>query len=103
MIPDIDAAFAEKLAAAGTVLMGKLTTHEFADGGPSFDLPAPPAAYEEWSRTRLGGFSEGMRTRLMRGTLVSGVYYVQAVRRRREFRAELQAAMAGLDVVLTAT
>ena len=27
------------LAAAGTVLMGKLTTHEFADGGPSFDLP----------------------------------------------------------------
>ena len=42
-IPDTDAACAEKLAAAGTVLMGKLTTHEFADGGPSFDLPAPPA------------------------------------------------------------
>src|SRR5262249_56713860 len=42
-IPDTDAACAEKLAAAGAVLMGKLTTHEFADGGPSFDLPAPPA------------------------------------------------------------
>ena len=42
-IPDTDAACAEKLAAAGTVLMGKTTTHEFADGGPSFDLPAPPA------------------------------------------------------------
>ena len=42
-IPDTDAACAQKLAAAGTVLMGKLTTHEFADGGPSFDLPAPPA------------------------------------------------------------
>src|ERR1700732_3091692 len=42
-IPDSDATCAEKLAAAGTVLLGKLTTHEFADGGPSFDLPAPPA------------------------------------------------------------
>jgi len=40
-IPHTDAACAEKLAAAGTVLLGKLTTHEFADGGPSFDLPAP--------------------------------------------------------------
>ena len=39
-IPDSDATCAEKLAAAGTVLIGKLTTHEFADGGPSFDLPA---------------------------------------------------------------
>ena len=28
---------------AGTVLVGKTTTHEFADGGPSFDLPKPPA------------------------------------------------------------
>jgi aspartyl-tRNA(Asn)/glutamyl-tRNA(Gln) amidotransferase subunit A len=34
--------------------------------------------------------------------MVSGVDYVQAVRRRRELRAELQAAMANLDVVLTA-
>ena len=42
-IPATDAACAEKLAAAGTVLIGKTTTHEFADGGPSFDLPKPPA------------------------------------------------------------
>src|SRR5580658_4634427 len=42
-IPDSDATCAEKLAAAGAVLVGKLTTHEFADGGPSFDLPRPPA------------------------------------------------------------
>src|SRR3977135_2184798 len=42
-IPDTDATCAEKLAAAGTVLIGKTTTHEFADGGPSFDLPKPPA------------------------------------------------------------
>src|ERR1700741_3901948 len=42
-VPDADAACAEKLAAAGTVLIGKTTTHEFADGGPSFDVPWPPA------------------------------------------------------------
>jgi aspartyl-tRNA(Asn)/glutamyl-tRNA(Gln) amidotransferase subunit A len=60
------------------------------------------AAYEEWARTRLPDFGERMRTRLMLGAFVSGVDYLQAVRRRRELRAELQAAMAGLDVVLTA-
>src|SRR5437660_10275452 len=60
------------------------------------------AAYEEWGRTRLGDFSERVQRRLMLGALVSGVDYVQAVRRRRELRAELKAAMAGLDVVLTA-
>ena len=55
------------------------------------------------ARTRLGDFSERLRSRLILGALVSGVDYVQAVRRRRELRAELQQAMAGLDVVLTAT
>src|SRR5271170_7339867 len=60
------------------------------------------AAYEEWARTRLGDFGDRVRSRLMLGALVSGVDYVQAVRRRRELRAELQAAMAGLEVVLTA-
>ena len=61
------------------------------------------AAYEEWARTRLGDFGERMRSRLMLGAFVSGVDYVQAVRRRRELRTELQKAMAGLEVVLTAT
>src|SRR5262249_5740561 len=59
-------------------------------------------AYEEWSRTRLHDFGERMRTRLMLGSFVSGVDYVQAVRRRREVRAELEAAMADLDAVPTA-
>ncbi|MGH7039961.1 MAG: amidase, partial [Stellaceae bacterium] len=61
------------------------------------------AAYEEWARTRLGDFGERVQNRLMLGALVSGVDYVQAVRRRRELRAELQQAMAGLDVALTAS
>jgi aspartyl-tRNA(Asn)/glutamyl-tRNA(Gln) amidotransferase subunit A len=60
------------------------------------------AAYEEWARMRLDDFGERMRARLMLGAFVSGVDYLQAVRRRRELRAELQVAMADLDVVLTA-
>jgi aspartyl-tRNA(Asn)/glutamyl-tRNA(Gln) amidotransferase subunit A len=71
--------------------------------GSLISITERAAAYEEWARTRLGEFSERLRSRLMLGALVSGVDYVQAVRRRRELRAELRSAMAGLDVVLTAT
>src|SRR5262249_2919169 len=38
-----DAYVTARLRAAGAVLLGKLSTHEFAIGGPSFDLPWPPA------------------------------------------------------------
>jgi aspartyl-tRNA(Asn)/glutamyl-tRNA(Gln) amidotransferase subunit A len=76
---------------------------DWAACGSLISITERSAAYEEWSRTRLGDFSERMRSRLMLGAFVSGVDYVQAVRRRRELRAELQQAMAGLDVVLTAT
>ena len=38
-----DAAIVAQLRAAGTVIIGKLATHEFAIGGPTFDLPYPPA------------------------------------------------------------
>jgi aspartyl-tRNA(Asn)/glutamyl-tRNA(Gln) amidotransferase subunit A len=71
--------------------------------GSLISITERAAAYEEWARTRLGDFSERLRSRLMLGAFVTGVDYVQAVRRRRELRAELQAAMQGLDVVLTAT
>ncbi len=70
--------------------------------GSLISITERAAAYEEWARTRLGDFSERVQRRLMLGALISGVDYVQAVRRRRELRAELQAAMADLDVVLTA-
>ena len=60
------------------------------------------SAYEEWARARFADFGERVQRRLMLGALVSGVDYVQAVRRRRELRAELQAAMTGLDIVITA-
>jgi aspartyl-tRNA(Asn)/glutamyl-tRNA(Gln) amidotransferase subunit A len=41
------------------VLTGKLATHEFAHGGPSFDLPWPPAR-NPWNREHFtGGSSSG--------------------------------------------
>ena len=42
-VPDTDAHVVTQLDAAGAVLLGKHALHEFAHGGPSFDLPWPPA------------------------------------------------------------
>ncbi len=70
--------------------------------GSLISMTERAAAYDEWARTRLGDFGDRVQRRLMLGALVSGVDYVQAVRRRRELRDELRAAMAGLDVVITA-
>jgi aspartyl-tRNA(Asn)/glutamyl-tRNA(Gln) amidotransferase subunit A len=38
-----DAVVVGQLREAGAVILGKLATHEFALGGPCFDLPFPPA------------------------------------------------------------
>ncbi|MFL6137083.1 MAG: amidase [Frankiaceae bacterium] len=43
-----DSAVESRLRAGGGVLLGKLTTYELAVGGPSFDLPSPPAR-NPWS------------------------------------------------------
>src|SRR5438552_18154781 len=51
LVPSEDATIVAKLYQAGGVLLGKLATHEFAHGGPSFDLPWP-AARNPWSRDR---------------------------------------------------
>src|SRR5258707_14742011 len=39
---------------AGGILMGKLTAYEVAHGGPSWDLPGPPAM-NPWKRGYLPG------------------------------------------------
>jgi aspartyl-tRNA(Asn)/glutamyl-tRNA(Gln) amidotransferase subunit A len=54
-----DAPVAARLKAAGSVMMGKLATHEFAIGGPSFDLPWPPAVNPWGGRHFPGGSSSG--------------------------------------------
>jgi aspartyl-tRNA(Asn)/glutamyl-tRNA(Gln) amidotransferase subunit A len=58
-VPSADATTVRKLNEAGGVLMGKLATHEFAHGGPSFDLPWPPAR-NPWNIEHFtGGSSSG--------------------------------------------
>ena len=58
-VPTTDATTVKKLYEAGAVLTGKLATHEFAHGGPSFDLPWPPAR-NPWNREHFtGGSSSG--------------------------------------------
>jgi aspartyl-tRNA(Asn)/glutamyl-tRNA(Gln) amidotransferase subunit A len=58
-VPGADAEVFRRLKAGGGVLMGKLATWEFANGGPSFDLPWPPAR-NPWNTDRLpGGSSSG--------------------------------------------
>ncbi|HEX6842360.1 MAG TPA: amidase [Stellaceae bacterium] len=62
-----DAPVAGRLRAAGGVLLGKLATHEFAIGGPSFDLPWPPAR-NPWNRDLFpGGSSSGSGVGLAAG------------------------------------
>jgi aspartyl-tRNA(Asn)/glutamyl-tRNA(Gln) amidotransferase subunit A len=66
-IPRADAAATEKLLAAGGILLGKLVTHEFAHGGPSFDLPWPPAR-NPWNLEHFtGGSSSGSGAALAAG------------------------------------
>jgi len=58
-IPARDATTVKSLYAAGAVLLGKLATHEFAHGGPSFDLPWPPARNPWHLEHFTGGSSSG--------------------------------------------
>ena len=61
------AAVTTKLRDAGGVFLGKLATHEFAIGGPSFDLPWPPAR-NPWNRAHFtGGSSSGSGAALASG------------------------------------
>ena len=71
-VPDADAVVVSKLAAAGTVMLGKLATHEFAFGGPSFDLPWPPAR-NPWDTSRFtGGSSSGTGAAVAAGLVLGG-------------------------------
>jgi aspartyl-tRNA(Asn)/glutamyl-tRNA(Gln) amidotransferase subunit A len=54
-----DAVVIQKLRQAGAIVIGKLATHEFAIGGPSFDLPFPPARNPWNPEHHPGGSSSG--------------------------------------------
>lgn len=58
-VPAQNSAVESNFRAQGAVLLGKLATHEFALGGPSFDLPFPPAR-NPWNLDHApGGSSSG--------------------------------------------
>ncbi|HTV89704.1 MAG TPA: amidase [Stellaceae bacterium] len=71
-VPAADAFSVKKLRAAGAVIVGKLATHEFALGGPSFDLPWPPAR-NPWDVSRFtGGSSSGTGAAVAAGLVLGG-------------------------------
>lgn len=64
-----DAETTARLEAAGMVLIGKLATHEFATGGPAWDLPFPPAR-NPWNPAHFtGGSSSGSGAAVAAGIL----------------------------------
>lgn len=72
-VASADAVVTRKLRAGGGVFMGKLSTHEFAYGGPSFDLPWPPAR-NAWNRDHFsGGSSSGSGVATAAGFLPAAI------------------------------
>ena len=58
-VPAGDAPLVARLRAAGAVIVGKANCHEYAFGGPAFDLPFPPAR-NPWDDSLFpGGSSSG--------------------------------------------
>jgi aspartyl-tRNA(Asn)/glutamyl-tRNA(Gln) amidotransferase subunit A len=71
-VPKADAAAVRAWADAGAVMLGKLATHEFAWGGPSFDLPWPPAR-NPWDTARFtSGSSSGTGAAVAAGVILGG-------------------------------
>jgi len=71
-VPAADAFSVARLRAAGAVVMGKLATHEFAFGGPSFDLPWPPAR-NPWNTDHApSGSSSGTGAAVAAGLVLGG-------------------------------
>ena len=71
-VPQQDASAVRRLTEAGAIMLGKLATHEFAFGGPSFDLPWPPPR-NPWDTTRFtGGSSSGTGAAVAAGLVLGG-------------------------------
>jgi aspartyl-tRNA(Asn)/glutamyl-tRNA(Gln) amidotransferase subunit A len=68
-VPTEDAATTAMLYDSGAILLGKLATHEFAHGGPSFDLPWPPARNPWKTDCFTGGSSSGSAAAVAAGLL----------------------------------
>jgi len=68
-VPTTDSTVVSALKEAGTVLLGKLATNEFAFAGPGFDLPFP-LALNPWNLDHYtGGSSAGSVAAIMAGIM----------------------------------
>ncbi|MDX3905713.1 MAG: amidase [Pigmentiphaga sp.] len=72
-VPRQDATVTRRLKDAGALLAGKLTTHEFAFGAPSWGPPGPPAR-NPWDHARFaGGSSSGAAVAIASGMLFGAI------------------------------
>ena len=71
-VPTEDSVVVAKWATAGAISLGKLATHEFAFGGPSFDLPWPPVR-NPWNTDHFtAGSSSGTAAAVAAGMILGG-------------------------------
>ncbi len=84
-----DAVCVSKLRGAGAIVVGKLSTHEFAIGGPSFDLPWPPARNPWNTDHHPGGSSSGSGS-----GVAAGLFPMALGTEHRRQRAAIQRAAA---------
>lgn len=94
----------ETLRSAGALVRDVTlpTLAEWSSCGTVINIAESFAVHAERLRTNIGAFGERLRDRLVLGALITGPDYVQATRRRRELCAELERAMSGVDVLVTA-
>ena len=72
-VPNRSATVARRLEEAGGILLGKHAMYELSYGGPSFDLPFPPAR-NPWGLDRIpGGSSSGTGAAIAAGLCPAGI------------------------------
>jgi aspartyl-tRNA(Asn)/glutamyl-tRNA(Gln) amidotransferase subunit A len=72
-VPERNATVVDRLADAGSIMLGKLALHEFALAGPSFDLPWPPARNPWRPEHFAGGSSSGSAVAVAAGMVPGAV------------------------------
>jgi aspartyl-tRNA(Asn)/glutamyl-tRNA(Gln) amidotransferase subunit A len=72
-VPAEDSTVVRMLAEAGAINLGKHTTHEFALGGPAFDLPWPPARNPWNTECFTGGSSSGTAAAIAARLVLGGI------------------------------
>jgi aspartyl-tRNA(Asn)/glutamyl-tRNA(Gln) amidotransferase subunit A len=104
MAAALDAAAALLAAEGATISTVTLPPlGEFAGVNRTILLPEATAIHESWLRERPGDYAHITRRRLLPGLFVSGTDYVQAQRRRRQLIDAVEAAFAGVDLLLCAS